>query len=80
MDSDEEEEEDDGSSVCSTDSDSTAIHYVLGDVTHPHTAQGDAIIVHCVGMKAVLPCRYRSSSDEERAVPLQRFFLLFLCR
>nr|XP_046246610.1 chromodomain-helicase-DNA-binding protein 1-like isoform X2 [Scatophagus argus] len=44
----EEEEEEDDSSVCSTDSDSTAIHYVLGDVTHPHTAQGDAIIVHCV--------------------------------
>ncbi|XP_054458435.1 chromodomain-helicase-DNA-binding protein 1-like [Anoplopoma fimbria] len=43
----EDEEEDDGS-VCSTDSDSSAIHYVLGDVTHPHTAQGDAIIVHCV--------------------------------
>uniref|UniRef100_A0A671W9I8 Chromodomain helicase DNA binding protein 1-like n=1 Tax=Sparus aurata TaxID=8175 RepID=A0A671W9I8_SPAAU len=44
----EEEEEEDDSSVCSIDSDSTAIHYVLGDVTHPHTAQGDAIIVHCV--------------------------------
>uniref|UniRef100_A0A3Q3M8V1 Chromodomain helicase DNA binding protein 1-like n=1 Tax=Mastacembelus armatus TaxID=205130 RepID=A0A3Q3M8V1_9TELE len=43
----EEEEEEDGS-VCSTDSDSTAIHYVFGDVTHPHAAQGDAIIVHCV--------------------------------
>uniref|UniRef100_A0A8C2W9L5 Chromodomain helicase DNA binding protein 1-like n=1 Tax=Cyclopterus lumpus TaxID=8103 RepID=A0A8C2W9L5_CYCLU len=49
-DSEEEEEEDeeDDSSVCSTDSDSSAIHYVLGDVTHPHAAQGDAIIVHCV--------------------------------
>ncbi|XP_038572528.1 chromodomain-helicase-DNA-binding protein 1-like [Micropterus salmoides] len=47
VDSEEEEEEDD-SSVCSTDSDSTAIHYVLGDVTHPHAAQKDAIIVHCV--------------------------------
>lgn len=45
----EEEEEEDGSSMCSTDSDSTDIHYVLGDVTHPHTARGDAIIVHCVG-------------------------------
>ncbi|XP_039668073.1 chromodomain-helicase-DNA-binding protein 1-like [Perca fluviatilis] len=44
----EEEEEEDDSSVCSTDSDSTAIHYVLGDVTHPHAAQADAIIVHCV--------------------------------
>ncbi|XP_074492895.1 chromodomain-helicase-DNA-binding protein 1-like [Sebastes fasciatus] len=43
----EEEEEDDGS-VCSTDSDSTAINYVLGDVTHPHAARGDAIIVHCI--------------------------------
>lgn len=45
----EEEEEEDGSSMCSTDSDSADIHYVLGDVTHPHTAQGDAVIVHCVG-------------------------------
>uniref|UniRef100_A0AAQ4NXJ3 Chromodomain helicase DNA binding protein 1-like n=1 Tax=Gasterosteus aculeatus aculeatus TaxID=481459 RepID=A0AAQ4NXJ3_GASAC len=44
----EEEEEEDDRSVCSTDSDSTAIRYVLGDVTHPHAAQGDAIIVHCV--------------------------------
>ncbi|XP_077573754.1 chromodomain-helicase-DNA-binding protein 1-like [Stigmatopora nigra] len=39
----EEEEEDD-----TTESDSRAIHYVLGDVTHPHAARGDAIIVHCV--------------------------------
>uniref|UniRef100_A0A665SU11 Chromodomain helicase DNA binding protein 1-like n=1 Tax=Echeneis naucrates TaxID=173247 RepID=A0A665SU11_ECHNA len=44
----ENEEEDDDSSVCSTESDSKAIHYVLGDVTHPQTAQGDTIIVHCV--------------------------------
>ncbi|XP_071343158.1 chromodomain-helicase-DNA-binding protein 1-like isoform X2 [Trachinotus anak] len=44
----EEEEEEDEGSVCSTESDSTTIHYVLGDVTHPHAAQGDAIIVHCV--------------------------------
>ncbi|XP_068615739.1 chromodomain-helicase-DNA-binding protein 1-like [Brachionichthys hirsutus] len=43
-----EEEEEDVNSVCSTDADSTAIHYVLGDVTHPHTAQGNAVIVHCV--------------------------------
>lgn len=56
----EEEEEEDDSSVCSIDSDSTAIHYVLGDVTHPHTAQGDAIIVHCVGKKHLLPCHYHS--------------------
>lgn len=47
---DEEEEEEDDGSVCSTDSDSMAICYVLGDVTHPHAAQEDAIIVHCVGM------------------------------
>lgn len=60
VDSEEEEEEDD-SSVCSTDSDSTAIHYVLGDVTHPHAAQKDAIIVHCVGMKPVLPSHYNSN-------------------
>ncbi|KAM8875573.1 chromodomain-helicase-DNA-binding protein 1-like isoform 2-T2 [Spinachia spinachia] len=44
----EEEDEEDDTSVCSSDSDSTAIRYVLGDVTHPHAAQGDAIIVHCV--------------------------------
>lgn len=49
VDSDEdEEEEEDDSSVCSTDSNATDIRYVLGDVTHPHTARGDAIIVHCV--------------------------------
>ncbi|MEQ2269866.1 Chromodomain-helicase-DNA-binding protein 1-like [Xenotaenia resolanae] len=49
VDSEEEgQDEEDDSSVCSTDSNSTDIHYVLGDVTHPHTARGDAIIVHCV--------------------------------
>ncbi|XP_062251847.1 chromodomain-helicase-DNA-binding protein 1-like [Platichthys flesus] len=48
VDSDEEEDEEDDGSLRSTDSDSTAIHYVLGDVAHPHAAQGDAIIVHCV--------------------------------
>ncbi|XP_047231772.1 chromodomain-helicase-DNA-binding protein 1-like isoform X2 [Girardinichthys multiradiatus] len=49
LDSEEEgEDEEDDSSVCSTHSNSTDIHYVLGDVTHPHTARGDAIIVHCV--------------------------------
>lgn len=47
---DEEDDDDGGSSVSSADSESGAIHYVLGDVTHPHTARGDAIIVHCVGM------------------------------
>ncbi|XP_061833518.2 chromodomain-helicase-DNA-binding protein 1-like isoform X1 [Nerophis lumbriciformis] len=45
---DDEEDDDDGGSVSSADSDSGAIHYVLGDVTHPHAARGDAIIVHCV--------------------------------
>lgn len=56
-DSEEEEQEeeddngeDDESRVCATDSDGMDIHYVLGDVTHPHGAEGDAIIVHCVGM------------------------------
>ncbi|XP_012676002.2 chromodomain-helicase-DNA-binding protein 1-like isoform X1 [Clupea harengus] len=48
----EDEEEDDGdedaASTCSTDSEHMAIRYVLGDVTHPHTAKEDAIIVHCV--------------------------------
>ncbi|KAM3875781.1 LOW QUALITY PROTEIN: chromodomain-helicase-DNA-binding protein 1-like [Diretmus argenteus] len=51
VDSEEEEEEEemgDDGSVCSTDSERTAIHYVLGDVTHPHAAQEDAVIVHCV--------------------------------
>ncbi|TNM87581.1 hypothetical protein fugu_005802 [Takifugu bimaculatus] len=27
------------------------IHYVLGDVTHPHSTEGDAIIIHCVAMQ-----------------------------
>ncbi|KAM9763192.1 chromodomain-helicase-DNA-binding protein 1-like [Menidia menidia] len=44
----EEEEEEDEDDACSTDSNVSDIHYVLGDVTHPHAAQGDAIIVHCV--------------------------------
>ena len=74
----EEEEEEDDSSVCSTDSDSMAIHYVLGDVTHPHTAQGDAIIVHCVGKKHVSPCHYHSDMSDrliKGGVPtLQHFF------
>ncbi|KAK3575576.1 hypothetical protein QTP86_030436 [Hemibagrus guttatus] len=42
------EEEEDMSSVTSTDSDDTAIRYVLGDVTHPQAESEDAIIVHCV--------------------------------
>ncbi len=63
-DSDEDEEdEDDSCSVSSADSDSTAINYVLGDVTHPHATQEDAIIVHCVGMKTVsLYCYHGSMS------------------
>ncbi|MGH0142092.1 UNVERIFIED_CONTAM: hypothetical protein FKN15_023028 [Acipenser sinensis] len=32
----------------STDSEHTAIHYIMGDVTHPQAAREDAIIVHCV--------------------------------
>ncbi|KAL2089498.1 hypothetical protein ACEWY4_014186 [Coilia grayii] len=44
---DEEEDEDDGS-ACSTDSEHMSIRYTLGDVTHPHAAKEDAIIVHCV--------------------------------
>lgn len=51
-DSEEEEEaeegEQDNGNVGSTESD---IRYVLGDATHPHSAEGDAIIIHCVGMK-----------------------------
>lgn len=51
--SEDEEEEDDDDSVSSTDSASTDINYVLGDVTHPHMAASDAIIVHCVGRRPV---------------------------
>ncbi|XP_048855150.1 chromodomain-helicase-DNA-binding protein 1-like isoform X2 [Brienomyrus brachyistius] len=43
-----QDEEEDVASIFSVDSDRTDIHYVLGDVTHPHAAQQDAIIVHCV--------------------------------
>uniref|UniRef100_A0A3B3D6C5 Chromodomain helicase DNA binding protein 1-like n=1 Tax=Oryzias melastigma TaxID=30732 RepID=A0A3B3D6C5_ORYME len=46
--SEEDEDEEDDSSSGSMDSNSVEIHYVLGDVTHPHAAKGDAIIVHCV--------------------------------
>ncbi|XP_004067863.1 chromodomain-helicase-DNA-binding protein 1-like isoform X1 [Oryzias latipes] len=46
--SEEDEDEEDGSSSCSMDSNSVDICYVLGDVTHPHAAKGDAIIIHCV--------------------------------
>lgn len=47
-DEEEEEDDEDAGSVCSADSASTDINYVLGDVTHPHMAASDAIIVHCV--------------------------------
>ncbi|XP_050968849.1 chromodomain-helicase-DNA-binding protein 1-like [Labeo rohita] len=43
-----DEDDDDNVSWNSTDSDHTAIHYVLGDVTHPQADREDAIIVHCV--------------------------------
>uniref|UniRef100_W5UIK8 Chromodomain-helicase-DNA-binding protein 1-like protein n=1 Tax=Ictalurus punctatus TaxID=7998 RepID=W5UIK8_ICTPU len=43
-----EEEEGDVSSVNSTDSDDTAIRYVLGDVTHPQAEREDVIIIQCV--------------------------------
>uniref|UniRef100_A0A8C1QXQ4 Chromodomain helicase DNA binding protein 1-like n=1 Tax=Cyprinus carpio TaxID=7962 RepID=A0A8C1QXQ4_CYPCA len=43
-----DEDDDDVVSWSSTDSDHTAIHYVLGDVTHPQADREDAIIVHCV--------------------------------
>ncbi|XP_037530299.1 chromodomain-helicase-DNA-binding protein 1-like [Nematolebias whitei] len=43
---DSEEDEEDDSSMCSTDF--MDICYILGDVTHPHAAKGNAIIVHCV--------------------------------
>lgn len=57
---DDEEEEEDESSMCATGSDTMDIHYVLGDVTHPHSAEGDAIIIHCVGMKRVSTARTSS--------------------
>uniref|UniRef100_A0AAV2L2A4 E3 ubiquitin ligase TRAF3IP2 n=1 Tax=Knipowitschia caucasica TaxID=637954 RepID=A0AAV2L2A4_KNICA len=41
-------DDDDEDSISSTDSEANAIHYILGDVTHPHAAKEDAIIVHCV--------------------------------
>uniref|UniRef100_A0A672LLX8 Chromodomain-helicase-DNA-binding protein 1-like n=1 Tax=Sinocyclocheilus grahami TaxID=75366 RepID=A0A672LLX8_SINGR len=44
----EPDEDDDDVSWSSTDSDHTAIRYVLGDVTHPQADREDAIIVHCV--------------------------------
>lgn len=44
----EEMEEDDDVSWSSTDSDHTAIRYVLGDVTRPQADREDTIIVHCV--------------------------------
>lgn len=52
-DEEEEEDDEDAGSVCSADSASTDINYVLGDVTHPHMAASDAIIVHCVGRRGV---------------------------
>lgn len=52
-DEEEEEDDEDAGSVCSADSTSTDINYVLGDVTHPHMAASDAIIVHCVGRRGV---------------------------
>ncbi|KAF3834638.1 hypothetical protein F7725_027196 [Dissostichus mawsoni] len=55
---DEEEEEEDDGSVSSTDSDSSAIRYVLGDVTHPQAAQGR----HHRGLFTALEVR----SDEPR--------------
>lgn len=43
-----EPDDDEDVSLSSTDSDHTAIRYVLGDVTHPQADREDAIIVHCV--------------------------------
>ncbi|XP_055077343.1 chromodomain-helicase-DNA-binding protein 1-like isoform X1 [Periophthalmus magnuspinnatus] len=44
----EEEDEEDSDSISSTDSEANAIHYILGDVTHPQASKENAIIVHCV--------------------------------
>ncbi|XP_056606446.1 chromodomain-helicase-DNA-binding protein 1-like [Triplophysa dalaica] len=43
-----EPDEDEDVSLSSTESDHSAIRYVLGDVTHPKADREDAIIVHCV--------------------------------
>lgn len=60
QDEEEEEDDEDGGSMCSGDSASTDINYVLGDVTHPHMAASDAIVVHCVGRRRVF-----DESEEE---------------
>lgn len=66
-DEEEEEDDEDAGSVCSADSTSTDINYVLGDVTHPHMAASDAIIVHCVGRRGV----FIESGGRAECVPLQ---------
>lgn len=64
----EEDEEEVESGVCPTDLDTADIHYVAGDVTHPHSAEGDAIIVHCVGAKHGLTEPHTPLSDFRCAV------------
>ncbi|XP_013913283.1 PREDICTED: chromodomain-helicase-DNA-binding protein 1-like [Thamnophis sirtalis] len=49
--SSEEEDKEEGENVLDleyTDPEETSIKYMIGDVTHPIVADGDAIIVHCV--------------------------------
>lgn len=60
-----DEDDDDNVSWNSTDSDHTAIHYVLGDVTHPQADREDAIIVHCVGTSLLKTTEWPSSPVTE---------------
>lgn len=60
-----EPDEDEDVSLSSTDSDHTAIRYVLGDVTHPRADREDAIIVHCVGMALIKSSVQRSVQDSQ---------------
>lgn len=66
-DADEVEEEEDLNSVNSSDSDDTAIHYILGDVTHPQAGSENVIIVHCVGT-----CRRHHRNHDESSVEFKR--------
>uniref|UniRef100_A0A3B4BFK4 Macro domain-containing protein n=1 Tax=Periophthalmus magnuspinnatus TaxID=409849 RepID=A0A3B4BFK4_9GOBI len=45
LDYEENEDEEDSDSISSTDSEANAIHYILGDVTHPQASKENAIIV-----------------------------------
>lgn len=62
-----EPDEDEDVSLSSTESDHSAIRYVLGDVTHPKADREDAILVHCVGMvliKSSYQCFVQDSQQQ----------------